>query len=87
MSELNFQDLDKMNPSEETAFFHRLLAELQKEDDSAARANLAAGVPIYYRHEAFRAPGQIVKEYPGGRMELVRMDEHGDERLIKIISE
>lgn len=87
MSELNFQDVDKMSPSEETVFYERLLAELRQEDDSAARANLAAGVPVYYRHEAFQEPGQIIKHYPSGRMELVRMDEHGAERLIKIISE
>lgn len=87
MSELNFQDVDKMSPSEETVFYHSLLSELRKEDDSAARANLAAGVPIYYRHEAFKEPGQIVKQYPAGRMELIRMDEYGDEQIIKVISE
>lgn len=28
MSELNFQDVDKMSPSEETVFYERLLAEM-----------------------------------------------------------
>ena len=73
MSEPNFQDVDKMNPGEEAVFYERLLAELRQEDDSAARANLAAGVPVYYRHEAFQEPGQIIRHYPNGRMERVRI--------------
>ncbi len=47
-------------------------------DDSAPRAVLAAGHPIYYV-ETDTPPGLQIKEYPDGHRELVRFHRAGDE--------
>jgi len=47
-------------------------------DDSAARAVLAAGLPIYICEDDTPEDLQI-KEYPDGRRELVRFHREGDE--------
>ena len=54
--------------------------ELEKADGDggAAQEMLAAGFPIYYR-EAGTPRGLQIKEYPGGRRELVRVQRSGDE--------
>jgi hypothetical protein len=85
MAELRFENVDKMSPEEEDAFFDAFLSELQKEDDSAVRANLAAGFPVYYRHSSFPDPEHLVKEYPSGRMELITMSDQREENLIKVL--
>lgn len=58
----------------------RLMRELDAAapDDSAARAMLAEGYPIYYRDAATPA-GLEIKEYPDGRRELVRFHRAGDD--------
>lgn len=48
--------------------------ELAQYDDSAARMHLAAGRPIYY-HDQVR--GELVREWPDGRIELVDVDDDG----------
>ena len=54
--------------------------ELEKADGDGGAASemLAAGFPIYYR-EASTPCGLQIKEYPGGRRELVRVQRSGDE--------
>ena len=59
---------DDMTPEQEEAF----LRELEYDDDSAARAHLAAGRPIAYR-EADTPLGHVIKEYPSGRRVLVQV--------------
>ncbi len=84
--ELNFQDVDKMSPDEEDIFFHCLLSEFRKEDDSAMRCDLAAGAPVYYRDKAFKEPGHMVKEYPSGRKELIQLDENFEEQILQVLN-
>lgn len=69
--------IDAMTPDQERAF----LRELEREDDSAARAHLAAGHPIVYRKPTTPA-GHVVKRYPDGRRELVRF-ENGRELRVR----
>lgn len=51
-----------------------ILRGLRQGDDSAARMHLAAGRPIYY-HDPMH--GELVREWPDGRIELVDVDEEG----------
>jgi hypothetical protein len=46
------------------------IAALWAGDDSASKASLAAGVPIYYAEED-TPPSAVIKKYPDGRKELV----------------
>ncbi len=64
-----------------------LIFDFCHEDNSTARQNLALGAPIYYRHDAFQDYGLLVKEYPSGRIELVKADDYGNKILIKVIKE
>jgi len=52
--------------------------ELERDDDSEAREQLAAGHPMVYR-EASTPAGHVIKKYPDGRRELVRFHRAGDE--------
>ena len=56
---------------------------IQKHQPEAAKAHLAAGRAIYYGDP--RYPGQIVKEYPDGRRQLVHIDEKSVVTVIKEI--
>lgn len=47
------------------------------DDGAAARSHLEAGSPIYYS-EADTPAGAIIKEYPDGRRELIRVDVEGE---------
>jgi HAD domain in Swiss Army Knife RNA repair proteins len=53
------------------------------DDGLAAKSHLAAGRAIYYGDPQY--PGQIVKEYPDGRRQLVNIDEKGVITVIKEI--
>ena len=53
------------------------------DDGLAAKSHLAAGRAIYYGDP--RYPGQIVKEYPDGRRQLVHIDEKSVVTVIKEI--
>ena len=53
------------------------------DDGLAAKAHLAAGRAIYYGDPQY--PGQIVKEYPDGRRQLVNIDEQNVVTVIKEI--
>ncbi|SFI68091.1 hypothetical protein [Methylobacterium brachiatum] len=56
----------------------RDLQNARHDDGAAAREHLQAGFPVYYV-EGDTPEGLLVKEYPGGRRELVRFDEAGDQ--------
>src|SRR3546814_16572156 len=49
----------------------------RQDDGAIASSHLAAGFPIYYS-EADTPPDAIIKEYPGGRRELVSFDLQGE---------
>lgn len=53
------------------------------DDRLAAKAHLAAGRAIYYGDPQY--PGQIVKEYPDGRRQLVNIDENSVVTVIREI--
>ena len=46
-------------------------------------AQLAEGMPISYEDDAF--PGEIVREYPDGRREIIDFDDHGREVVVRPI--
>jgi len=68
--EVAVKPFSAMSEAELEAWDRGFIAALEAGDDSAARASLAAGVPIYYAEEDTPADGMI-KEYPDGRRELV----------------
>ena len=45
------------------------------DDGAAAKEHLAAGRPIYYGDDAF--PGELIKEYPDGRRQIVELSANG----------
>jgi hypothetical protein len=47
------------------------------DDGAAARWHLEAGFPVYYS-EPETPEGVIIREYPGGRRELVRFNLEGE---------
>jgi hypothetical protein len=59
-----------MNEAQIAEFDRNLIASLETGDDSASRASLDAGVPIYYAEEDTPA-ASLIKEYPDGHKELV----------------
>jgi hypothetical protein len=60
----------EMTEEEYEAWDRDFIAALWAGDDSASRASLAAGVPIYYAEED--TPHDcVIKKYPDGRRELV----------------
>jgi hypothetical protein len=73
--------LAEMTEAELAQWDSEFLASLEAGDDSAARASLAAGVPIYYRENDTPIPG-IIKEYPDGSKELVSFAD-GTERFLQ----
>ena len=50
---------------------------LDSDTGEAAKQHLAAGRPIYYGEPAY--PGHVVKQFPDGRRQLVRVDMHTGE--------
>lgn len=65
--------LESAGPLEEGRFFEAFEREIEDTGDEAARRHLNAGRPIYVGDDAF--PGRVVREYPDGRRELMRLDE------------
>jgi hypothetical protein len=54
---------------------------LAQEDGRAAEAHLAAGRTIYYGDPDY--PGLLVKEFPGGRRQLIKVARGGAETLVR----
>lgn len=57
---------------EDSTFIAELEKKLMQPDDTTARAHLDAGFPIYYMEEN-TPENLIVKEYPGGRRQWIRL--------------
>ncbi|WP_448953959.1 hypothetical protein [Labrys neptuniae] len=55
-------------------------------DDSAARAHLAAGRPIFYA-ESDTPPDLTIREWPNGRRELVRLLAEGHYEIVKVLGD
>jgi len=79
--EVAVKPFSAMSEAELEAWDRGFIAALEAGDDSAARASLAAGVPIYYAEEDTPADG-IIKEYPDGHRELVAF-ENGNEKFLR----
>jgi hypothetical protein len=73
----------EMTEAEYEAWDRDFIAALWAGDDSASKASLAAGVPIYYREEDTPTPG-VIKEYPDGRRELVTFTSGVEQFLRKL---
>lgn len=54
------------------------------DDGAAAKKHLAAGRPIYYQDDKI-APDQLIREWPGGALEVVDMDTNGDLQVIRTL--
>ena len=82
--ELKPEDLNSMDPVQEKAFWNGFEWALDNDQGEAAKADLAAGYPIYYSIPDY--PEHVVKEYPDGRKELVDFDmKTGEESLIRAL--
>ena len=66
-----------MTPTEEAEFWTAVASEVVPDDGEAARAHLAAGRAITYL-EPNTPPGHVIRRYPDGRRELVRVERDGD---------
>jgi hypothetical protein len=71
----------EMSEAQLIEFDRDLIASLVVGDDSAAKASLAAGVPIYYAEEDTPAAG-LIKEYPDGHKEMVTFS-NGTESFLR----
>ncbi len=69
---LKIDNLSNMTPEQEKQFFDEFERQLDSDTGEAAKAHLAAGRPIYYEDPEY--PGDLVKEYPNGKRELVSID-------------
>jgi hypothetical protein len=79
--DLSLENLSRMTPEQERQFWEQFEGTLDSDTGEAARAHLAAGHPIYYTDNAY--PGQIVREYPDGRRELVSVDAKGQATVLQ----
>jgi hypothetical protein len=71
---LDVRMLETAGPVDERRFFEAFEQEIEGAGDEAARHHLNAGRPIYVGEDAF--PGRVIRLYPDGRRELMRLDEH-----------
>ncbi|MDV3469851.1 hypothetical protein RZA67_14090 [Stenotrophomonas sp. C3(2023)] len=66
------QSADNDKPDLSDRLWQDLLVEVQKDPGEAARAHLQAGRPIYYSEDD-TPEGLLIKKYPDGRKELVKL--------------
>ncbi|WP_155836254.1 hypothetical protein [Burkholderia sp. AU4i] len=69
---LDVRILEAAGPKEEGRIFEAFERELAAAGDETARHHLEAGRPISVEEEEF--PGQMIRRYPDGRREIVRLD-------------
>lgn len=68
----------------EEAMAQEIIKGICNDDGAAAKAHLAAGNPIYYCDD--RYPGEIVKEFPDGRRQIVVMRGQGKVEVVRDIA-
>lgn len=66
-----------MTPVDDAVFWEAAVAELVPDEGEAVRAHLAAGRFVSYR-KPDTPPGHVIRRFPDGRRELVRIDRDGD---------
>tara|TARA_B100000965_G_scaffold315202_1_gene275388 strand:+ start:1714 stop:1974 length:261 start_codon:yes stop_codon:yes gene_type:complete len=74
-------DVPDHDPSD--ALWNAIRRACKKDDDTAARERLAAGLLIYYSEDD-TPDGLVIKRHPCGRRELVRCGPAGD-KVIRIL--
>lgn len=67
--------LDRMDKSEQRKFWVLFERELRRDDGDAGKSHLRAGRPIYYCVDDFT--DEMVREWPDGRKELVKVGNTG----------
>lgn len=65
------------------ALWHEIVRAVHFDDGLAAKTHLMAGRAIYYGDPQY--PGQIVKQHPDGRLQLVNIDEKNVVTVIRDI--
>ncbi|MEB2541746.1 MULTISPECIES: hypothetical protein [Burkholderia] len=70
---LDVRMLETDEPVDVGRFFEAFEREIEDAGDEAARHHLNAGRPIYVGDDAF--PGRVIRQYPDGRRELMRLNE------------
>lgn len=78
---LNIEQLESMKPAEEKIFWSVFENVLANDDGAAGKSHLAAGHPIYYNDD--RYPDALVRKWPDGRCELVKVSA---DRVVTVIS-
>ena len=78
---LDLTNLKKITQEQGKLFWSKFERELAQDSGEAAKQHLAMGHPVHYGDDRF--PEGIVKEYPSGKKQLVTMDEHDNEILIR----
>jgi hypothetical protein len=68
--------LDRMDKSEDRKFWVLFERELRRDDGDAGKSHLRAGRPICYCVDDF--PDEMVREWPDGRRELVKVSNAGE---------
>jgi hypothetical protein len=62
-----------------------ILEGLDESDWDPGAELLAKGFPIYYRQKN-TPKGNVLKEYPDGKIELVAVDTQGNQTLVKVMN-
>ncbi|MCA1908979.1 MAG: hypothetical protein LDL39_11520 [Magnetospirillum sp.] len=75
---VDLSKLDSMTEAEEARAIAAFTRELANDDGAEAKRHLAAGRAIYYCDD--RYPDAVIKEYPGGRRQLVTFQ--GDQEVL-----
>lgn len=71
-NDLDFSKLDAMTEEAEARFMEAFTRAIESDAGEEAARHLAAGRAIYYCDD--RYPDALVKEYPGGRRQLVTFE-------------
>ena len=68
------RNVNDLSPREQQQYVDEFEKWIEKEfngDASAAEEQLKAGYSVYYEDESY--PGELIREYPDGRREVVQM--------------
>jgi hypothetical protein len=65
-------------------YVDEILEEMANSYWDAGTALLAKGYPIFYREED-TPKGNVLKEYPDGKIELIAVDLQGNQTVVKVV--